>query len=90
VSELYDVVSAALLEAHRDVFYLKDVLLISGQDVSSMPEVLPKRYGRPLHWIDEEQMAHWMDACDSRARYYKWLAVVDWGGDLVVSYFIHL
>jgi hypothetical protein len=70
VSELYDVVSAALLEAHRDVFYLKDVLLISGQDVPAC-----QRYCMVGHFIGSMKSRWrigWMRVTAERATTNGW------------------
>jgi Ca2+/Na+ antiporter len=88
LSELYHAVTTSAQVQSTNSVHAEDILIISGQDVRGITSVLPNMYGRPLPHIDEEQMALWKDCSDSRVRYYKWLAVVDWGGDLAVSYFI--
>lgn len=88
VGAVYNAVTTSLTSGNPDGIWLKDCLFVAGQDVQGVPSLLPDRFGRPVHHVSPGDMAQWVGGKDSRVRHYKWLAISDWSGELIVSYFL--
>jgi len=84
--ELYRAIDKAVLADSKHNIKIRDYLFVHGKDVKKIEGFLPDRFSRPVFKLPETEMAKWMGGKDVRARYYKCVAVQDWGNELIVSY----
>lgn len=88
IPELYEAVADAIAGQGTDGLRQKDCLLVSGQDVRRIHEILPNPLARPRHHLEENQVRQWEGCCDNRVRHYRWIEVASWDDELIVSYFL--
>jgi hypothetical protein len=66
----------------------RECFFVNGSDVREDRSILPHPFARPLQSLDPEVAGRYVDASDSRVRSYIWVRTQDWGGELVMSYFL--
>ncbi len=63
----------------------RDYLVMHGSDLSSLLSADADGSWRSVQRVDLTRSGALGDACDDRARRYKWVQLHDWGGEIVVS-----
>jgi hypothetical protein len=66
----------------------KDCFFASGTDVRGNPDLLPDIFGRPVQHLDEAVAARYMYVDDEKVRHYRCYRILDWGGEIALSYYL--
>ena len=89
--ELYGAATAAVLSAGPPGLTVEDKLYVNGQDVRLDARFFDAEKGRPRTNVDAAVLATFVGDCGaSPIRHYRSFRIVDWSGDLVVSFFIRI
>jgi hypothetical protein len=86
--DLYRSVGEAVARLDLPGLEQRDHFFIQGSDVRGDEAWLSDRYGRPDQVLPPMLAERHAYGSDSRVRYYRWIRVSDWAGDIVVSYFV--
>jgi hypothetical protein len=88
LSELYEAVIAKMDELHFDNIDVRDYLFAFGSDVRNQQEILESPLSYPKQEINEASVKQAMNRSDTTMRYYKWISLYDWDGEIVLSFFL--
>jgi hypothetical protein len=86
--ELYERIRGSLGALEMRKLAIRDRLFVSGPDVRGDQTLLPNPLGRPVSWVDQGVLNHYITTPSHRVRHYLCTEVVDWRGELVVSLFM--
>ena len=86
--QLYAAVGQAIDRLRLPALDKRECFFVNGSDVRADRTILPHPFSRPVQVLDPEAARSYLDASDSRIRSYLWLKTQDWGGELVMSYFL--
>jgi hypothetical protein len=87
-SDLYVEIEAGIDSLALERVKSHDFYFVSGTDIRADHEILPDDYSRPAMSLSAETAASYKDNSDSHVRFYRWIRVEDWGGELVFSMFL--
>jgi hypothetical protein len=88
IGEVYEAIDAGLENlAVRDV-QKTDAFFARGTDVRGDRDLLPDIYGRPAQHLSPRVAAQYLYLDDEKVRHYRTYRIVDWGGELALSYYI--
>lgn len=88
LSKLYERMEKKLLTLGIQGLSIRNYLFIPGHDVPKDSDFLPDKFGAPVQVVEEAIMDSHIEGNDSRVRYYKWIRIDEWGGDLTLSMFV--
>jgi hypothetical protein len=88
VRDVYAAIDAGLESLGVDEVQKMDCYFARGTDVRGDPGFLPDIFGRPVGHLSDEVAAKYKYADDAKVRYYRSYRIVDWGGELALSYYI--
>ncbi len=86
--QLYDALGRAIDRLQLPDLDKRECFFVNGSDVRDDRTILPHPFARPAQSLDPEFAGRYVDASDSRVRSYIWVRTQDWGGELVMSYFL--
>lgn len=86
--ELHAALDAALLALGMPDLECRDVYFVRGIDIRGDREILGDAANRPRQDIGQSVQARYAVQPSERVRGYKRIQVSDWGGELVVTYFL--
>lgn len=84
--ELYEYVDSRLQQVRVPSLLAEDWLFVNGRDVRSTVGFFDD--GQPVGCVSRDVIEHYKTTNNQRVRYYRWMRVVDWGGELAVSYLL--
>jgi hypothetical protein len=88
IEELYAAVDTEIANLNIPMLRAEDWYFANGIDVRDNKDILRDVAARPTQRLPPEVAAAHLRANDRQVRHYKWIRIEDWGGDLVVSYFL--
>jgi hypothetical protein len=88
VRELYNAVEDAIRGLKLDNLSIEDSLLIRGRDLSRVNWVFPNGNSIPRWQAEAAVVEQYVGGSDRVVRHYKWVRILDWSGEMVVSYFL--
>ncbi len=90
LTEIYDAIVDHLTGLQFDNVQLRDYVFAYGSDIRSRSELLPRHDSRPLQRIDQAVLNRYIDSNEWGMRYYKWIILYDWNGEIVLSFFLRI
>jgi hypothetical protein len=88
IEELYAAINAGIASLNIPVLRSEDWYFANGADLRGNKDVLYDVDARPSQHLPPELAARYLRGNDRQVRHYKWIRIEDWGGELVVSYFL--
>jgi hypothetical protein len=88
VSEVYSSIDAGLSRLCIPDIQATDCFFARGTDLRGNPNFLPNIFGRPVKYLDPQAAARYLFQDDETVRHYRCYRVVDWGGELALSYYL--
>jgi len=88
IGEVYEAIDSALDSLDVQGVEKKDCFFASGTDVRGNPDLLPNIYGRPVQHLEASIAARYLYHDDEKVRHYRTYRIIDWGGELALSYYI--
>lgn len=88
IREVYEAIDSALDSLNVEGVEKKDCFFASGTDVRGNPDLLPNIYGRPVQHLEAPVAARYLYHDDEKVRHYRTYRIIDWGGELALSYYI--
>lgn len=88
MTDLYEAVDDAVASLRLSALHSRDMLFVNGADLPQSGPLHKDTYARPRAVVEDADIAELMNSGDQRVRGYKWISSTDWGGHLVVSYFL--
>src|SRR5262249_49150617 len=87
LSELSESADCALGNLNLSRLNVEDRVYVSGLDVRDDPRFLENPLGRPAGAVDEALIQQSILNPSMRIRHYRCVRLVDWSGELVLSYY---
>jgi hypothetical protein len=87
--DMYAWIGAELLATRLDNIVVADWYFASGTEIRADRDILPDLGGRPASAVSPALAGRYRNSNDPHLRHYMWARVDDWGGELVVSHFLH-
>ena len=88
VPELYAALDAGLKGLQLPSLRCRDYFFVRGLDIKGDPEILGDLANRPRQMISAEMGALYIEEQDTHVRSYKCIQVIDWGGEVIISYYL--
>jgi hypothetical protein len=88
IRDVYAAIDAGLDSLSFNEVQKMDCFFARGTDVRGDRDLLPNVLGRPVRHLDERVAAQYRYADDAKVRHYRSYRIVDWGGELALSYYI--
>ena len=88
LSELYRSVENHLEGLQIGRMEMRDYIYAYGADISNRTEILAHRVANPQKVTDPAILGKYMNSNDWAIRYYKWILIYDWDGNIVISFFL--
>jgi hypothetical protein len=88
VAELHQHVGSVVEGLKLPGLTLQDRLFVNGLDIHHEPGMLRGWPPRPVPAVDDKQLHEVMRSPKHSVRHYKYIQVVDWDGDLILSIFL--
>lgn len=67
---------------------ISNKIFVNGRLLRGDQDLLPDRFQQPTSSLSDEKINHYIDASETKGRFYKVIQVVEWEGDLVLSILI--
>lgn len=88
IRDVYHAIDSGLDSLGVNEVQKTDCFFARGTDVRGSTELLPNIHGRPVRVLDDSVASQYMYADDARIRHYRCYRIIDWGGELALSYYI--
>jgi hypothetical protein len=88
LDELYDHVSKVLEDLKFPNLRMKRKLFVSGLYVRSEPDFLRSIYDQPVDNVPDDVVTRFADNSSRQVRHYLSVEIVDWNGEIVISFFL--
>jgi hypothetical protein len=88
IPELYVALDARLESVRLSNMNCRDYFFVRGVDIKGDPDILGDLADRPRKVLSAALATIDADEQDTRIRQYKCLQLVDWGGEVIISYFL--
>jgi hypothetical protein len=88
IPELYVALDACLESVRLSNMNCRDYFFVRGVDIKGDPDILGDLADRPRKVLSAALATIDADEQDTRIRQYKCLQLVDWGGEVIISYFL--
>lgn len=89
IPELYDALREGMADLSIPELSCRGMYFVSGTDVRDDPEIVyADLAARPRQWIGQDRAKRLIAGPEQRIRYWMCIQVIDWGGDLILNYFI--
>jgi hypothetical protein len=90
LTKMYSAIADHLAGLQFDNIELRDYVFAYGSDIRTRSELLPRHDSRPLQRVDEAILDRYIDSNEWGIRYYKWIILHDWDGEIVLSFFLRI
>lgn len=87
-SDLYAAIDDHLSNLEIADFETRDYLFAAGEDVERHPVFFDQQKNRPHQVLSEADLDGFKNRQSYVARYYKWISVASWNGEIVNSFFL--
>jgi hypothetical protein len=88
IEEFYGAVDTGIMSLNISGLRAEDWYFANGADVRGNKHILYDVDARPFQHLPQDLAAAYSRSSDRQVRHYKWIRIEDWGGELVVSYFL--
>jgi hypothetical protein len=88
ISEIYGAIDAGLEDLSVREIQKTDTFFARGTDLRGDPDLLPDIYSRPVQYLSPQVASKYIYRDDEKVRHYRCYRILDWGGELALSYFI--
>ena len=88
IPALYDAIDAGLERLDLASIEKRNCFFANGVDVRGNTALLPNIFGRPVQSLEPEVAQRYMLRDDEKVRRYRCYRIVDWGGELALSYYL--
>ena len=88
IADLYTALDTGLDSLNMQGIDKQDCFFASGTDLRGESELLPDIYGRPVQRIEAAAAAKYLYRDDIKVRHYRSYRILDWGGEIALSYYI--
>jgi hypothetical protein len=88
IREVYKAIDSGLDSLGVNEVQKTDCFFARGTDVRGSEELLPNIHGRPVRVLDDSVASQYLYADDAKVRQYRCYRIIDWGGELALSYYI--
>jgi hypothetical protein len=88
IEELYNAVNTGIMSLNISGLRAEDWYFANGADVRGNKHILYDVDARPFQHLPQDLATAYLRSSDRQVRHYKWIRIEDWGGELVVSYFL--
>lgn len=86
--ELYTYIDQALRKCDFGGFTTRDFLFVNGKQVRDIEWILPDITRPPVFRVSETIIREYLINNNPLVRYYKWMRIIDWNNELILSYFL--
>ncbi len=86
--EVYDAIDLALDELKVPDIDKRDMFFARGTDLRGNRDLLPDIYGRPVQNLPPGVTVNYIYRDDEKVRHYRCYRILDWGGELALSYYL--
>lgn len=88
IPEVYAAIDLGLERLSVSGIQKSDSYFVNGTDVRGNWEFLPDNNGRPVQRLEEEAAVRYRFGNDEKVRHYRCYRILDWGGELALSYYL--
>jgi len=88
IADLDGAIDTAMAAMRLPGLWCREYYFVRGLDIKGDPDILADLAHRPRQVIAAELGAMYGDDRSTRLRAYKCFQVIDWGGEIIVSYFL--
>jgi hypothetical protein len=88
IPALYEAIDLGLEHLNLPSIEKRDCFFANGVDVRGNKALLPNIFGRPVQSLEPEVAQRYMLRDDEKVRHYRCYRIVDWGGELALSYYL--
>lgn len=88
VADLYGALDRGIRDLDVHGVELKDCFFAAGTDLRDERPLLPNIYGRPVQRLDGATEQSYLHCNNVKVRHYRCYRILDWGGELALSYYL--
>lgn len=86
--EVYDAIDVGLDDLKVTDIEKRDAFFARGTDLRGDHDLLPDIYGRPVQNLSPRVTVNYIYRDDEKVRHYRCYRILDWGGELALSYYL--
>jgi hypothetical protein len=88
LKEVYDAIDVGLDDLKVPDIEKRDAFFARGTDLRGDHDLLPDMYGRPVQNLPPRVTVNYIYRDDEKVRHYRCYRILDWGGELALSYYL--
>ena len=88
LKEVYDAIDVGLDDLKVQDIEKRDAFFARGTDLRGDSDLLPDIFGRPAQNLSPRVTVNYIYRDDEKVRHYRCYRILDWGGELALSYYL--